>query len=312
MTYSSGGLIAAADYNGFVGTATQSGTLNYVWSTGNGQYGYGQTAVSQVSGSGLVTATQWASMLNTLNSTLTHQSNSGSGISNPTAGSQINYLSTLSTNIATANTNHLNAYSRGTLTSQSQQTLTCTQASQGTAATFTATRTITFTSGDAARYFFNSGGQVGFVIGSSGATNGGGTSRGADLVTLCNTNFVSFTGMGATTSTGISGTGGTVNTNATTTGYYGLGTSGSPTTLAKITATGTYAGDYIQLQAYTNGAQGSNSDNGSVVTFVLTLYSATHSGSFNDTVSVTVLHNLTNTPPETTNLTNTWGTPTMA
>ena len=44
MAYSQGGLIAATDYNNFVGTATTSGTINYVWSTGNGQFGYGQTA----------------------------------------------------------------------------------------------------------------------------------------------------------------------------------------------------------------------------------------------------------------------------
>ena len=48
MAYSQGGLIQATDYNGFVGTATQSGTINYVWSTGNGQFGYGQTALTQL------------------------------------------------------------------------------------------------------------------------------------------------------------------------------------------------------------------------------------------------------------------------
>jgi hypothetical protein len=55
MTYSSGGLIQATDYNGFVGGATTAGTINYVWSTGNGQFGYGQTALSQVSATNTVT-----------------------------------------------------------------------------------------------------------------------------------------------------------------------------------------------------------------------------------------------------------------
>ena len=70
MAYSSGGLIAAADYNGFVGTSPSStaNTINTVWAVGNAQYGYGQTPIGTVSGAGLVTATQWASAVNTLNS----------------------------------------------------------------------------------------------------------------------------------------------------------------------------------------------------------------------------------------------------
>ena len=61
MTYSSGGLIQATDYNTF------KDTLNGIWSTGTGNSGYGQTAVAAVTSAGTVTATQWA----TLNSTLT-------------------------------------------------------------------------------------------------------------------------------------------------------------------------------------------------------------------------------------------------
>ena len=56
MAYSSGGLIAAADYNGFVGTSPSStaNRINTVWAVGNGQYGYGQTAVGTVSAGGVV------------------------------------------------------------------------------------------------------------------------------------------------------------------------------------------------------------------------------------------------------------------
>ena len=94
MTYSQGGLIQPADYNNFVGSATSSGGINYVWSTGNGQYGYGQSALSQAAASGgLVTAAQWASLINTMNAVGTHQSGSGTGYSAPTAGTLISYLS---------------------------------------------------------------------------------------------------------------------------------------------------------------------------------------------------------------------------
>ena len=83
MSYSQGGLIAATDYNNFL---TGTNQLNTVWGTGVGTAGYGQTALSTVSAGGTVTAAQWASLINTLNSALTHQSGSGSGLSAPTAG----------------------------------------------------------------------------------------------------------------------------------------------------------------------------------------------------------------------------------
>ena len=107
MSYSQGGKIDAADYNTFVGTSPSSTTnrINTVWSVGSGSAGYGQTAVSQVSAAGIVTATQWASLINTLNSILTHQAGSGSGISATVAGGKINHLSSLSTSITTSYTN---------------------------------------------------------------------------------------------------------------------------------------------------------------------------------------------------------------
>ena len=66
MTYSAGGLIEATDYNGFVNTGAQN--INAVWSTGSTDGGWGQTAISTVSAAGTVTATQWASLVNTLTS----------------------------------------------------------------------------------------------------------------------------------------------------------------------------------------------------------------------------------------------------
>lgn len=74
MSYSQGGLIQASDYNSIVGSnSTTAGTINYVLSTGNGQYGYGQTALTTVSQAGLVTATQWSTAIGKLNSLSAHQ-----------------------------------------------------------------------------------------------------------------------------------------------------------------------------------------------------------------------------------------------
>jgi hypothetical protein len=319
MAYSQGGLIAATDYNNFVGgnPATGSGTINAVWATGNGQYGYGQTALSQAASSGgTVTAAQWATLINTMNSVSTHQSGSGTGLTVPTAGALITYLSAVSTDLGTYYTNHNSFASQGSTTTGSVigASFSATNNTTYGLSTF-ATRTATFASVDAARYFFNAGGQLNLVI--TGVTNVDGTSRSTDAVNTIGTYFGGLTAFRATTNGGRTGTGGTVNTNATSIGYYGLTTSAQ--TLSQITTTSsTYAGDYFILNALTNGTAGSNGANGNVITFNLQYYSAHTSttsglyGSSGDTLSVTVNHRIDVVYPETTNLSNSWGTVTIA
>ena len=65
MTYSSGGLIQAVDYNGFVST-TAGANVNGIWATGATDKGYGQTALATVAAAGSITAAQWASLVNTI------------------------------------------------------------------------------------------------------------------------------------------------------------------------------------------------------------------------------------------------------
>jgi hypothetical protein len=67
MTYLSGGLIQAADYNGFVNT-NAGANINATWNTA-----YGQTAIASVSATNTVTATQWASLVNTITNMAAHQ-----------------------------------------------------------------------------------------------------------------------------------------------------------------------------------------------------------------------------------------------
>ena len=64
MTYSVGSQILAADYNTFAGNTTAG--LNQVWSTGVTDAGWGQTDIATVSTSGVVTATNWATLVNNL------------------------------------------------------------------------------------------------------------------------------------------------------------------------------------------------------------------------------------------------------
>ena len=329
MAYSQGGLIAATDYNGYVGSSPSStaNTINTIWAAGNGQYGYGQTALSQVSGSGLVTATQWASAINTLNSIKTHQTGSGTGISATTSGSLIAYLSTFSSSLNTLYTNHLTASIQGSTTTGSNFAGSMSDSNLQAAFPTTFTRTATFASADQARYFFNAGGQLNFVV--SSATNNDSTSRSGDMVTLAATNFGGFSAFKAASGGGRTGTSGTLNTNATGIGYYNLTT--STQTLVSITSTTSgYTSDTAVLTVKSNGVQGSNADVGTIITFALTLTSAarptlpappanpvgtgttTTNTVVNDTINVTVNHRIDIVYPETTNLSNSWGTVTIA
>ena len=318
MTYSSGGLIQATDYNNFINGSNQ---LNTVWNIGTGNAGYGQTAISTVAGGGTVTATQWATLINTLNSTLTHQQGSGSGISATTAGSTITYLSALSTSINTAYTNRVNFNTQGSTTTGSVYSPNFTAVNQGDADTFTFTRTMTFASADQARYFFNAGGQLNLVI--TSCANNDGTSRSSDLCTLLATNLASISAIRQATNGGRGGSGGTVNTNNTALGYYSLTTSGQ--TISQITSTtGGYTGDQITVYIRSNGTQGSYSDKGSVVYLDFTIYSAARTngtpggpggaagGFFNETVNITLNHRVDVVYPESTNLSNSWGTVTVS
>lgn len=308
MTYATAGLIEAADFNGFAGT-TQVGsaaTINQIWGIGTGNCGYGQTPIATVSAGNTIAATNWAALINTLNSIRTHQSGSGSGISAPSAGSTITYLSTLSSSITTAYNNRTSYASVGSTTS-SGKNLTINVGSS-VAGSSTVSWTATWGSVDQARYFFNSGGYLYLIYGAF--TNTGGTSRGTSINTLCQTNFsrkdIYINSMGAR-----QGTGGTVITDTTGTGYYGLTT--TQTTYCRINSTSYYSGDYILFDVKTNGTAGSYGANGNVLTIYFTAYSAT-TGSTQpaDSINITQGMTLYVSYPETTNLTNSWGTVTLA
>jgi hypothetical protein len=310
MTYSSGGLIQATDFNGFAGTTGvgSAATINQIWNIGTGDCGYGQTTIATVSAGATVAATNWAALINTLNSIRTHQSGSGSGISAPSAGSTVTYLSTLGTAISTAYSSRTTAATNGTTTS-STKNITMSAAASASV-TGTATFTLTFGSGvDATRYFFNAGGRLRFYY--SSFTNTGGTSRGTSIQTLAQTNWASKI-MGSTSYDARTGTGGTIVTDATAGGYY-TGINATPTEKFRVNSTSYYTGDYLYLNFSTNGTAGSYSANGNILTVTIGAFSAT-TGSTQppDSINITLGVGVDVVYPETTNLTDTWGTVTIA
>ena len=314
MTYSTGGLIQATDYNGFAGGAgggaNVSGQLNTVLSTGKGNAGYGQTTVANVAATNTVTATQWTTLVNGVNTVRKHQTGAGfTNIGTYTVGQTITAAADVSGNLTTAFTNRLTASAQGATVAGTTNSPNFTGTNSTSAYNFYVTRTATFANADAARYFFNAGGQLNFIITST--TNGDATNRSSSLVNLCN-NFASKK-IGAQDAVAKTGSGNaTVTTDLTTNnGYYTYTTSN--VTLTQLTSTQTtYTGDILYFYAKTNGVQGSNSDNGTVVSLGLQLTSGTQTGGFNDSINITMNHNLTVIYPESTFLANTWGAVTVA
>ena len=311
MAYAQGGTIQATDYNGLAQT-TVNGNIAYVWGTGSAEWGYGQTTtqIASVSAAGTVTATQWAGLVYTLNRVLGHQYAAGAQLATGsnigiTAGATITYFANVASAVSNVATNHRGFGSQGTTLTGSNFTATQSYADSSTGYSFSTARVVTFASGDAARYFFNAGGTLQLVI---TATNNNATARSSDYVTLFQTNL-GGTIVGAQTNTARSGTGGTLNASNTAAGYYSL--SATPATYANLTsasATYTYNTDWMRLNLSTNGTQGTNSDQGSTITFTVdTAQPAQTNSNFNDAVNVTVTTRVDIVLPETTFLANTWG-----
>lgn len=317
MTYSVGGLIEATDYNGFVST-TAGANVNATWSTGTTSAGYGQGALATVSAGGEVTATQWASLVNTIASMANHQGTAITARTAPTAGTLIAVLSAVNTDITNCYTNRGNAAASGTQYTAWTGTNSKTAATSGATWTITITNTVTFASANAARYFFNAGGRIKLDTHKT-ATGATGDPEWNDLAqTLCGDIY--FTGgaysqtIAGTAYTGTTKIGGTgvPNTLATGTGYFDLTPGGAATIIYKQFAdTAPYTNNFIQHSVALNAAS-------TVLTFT-TLWSASDgdpisggtaaSGATPGTAPCTIC---TYFPPSTTYLTNTWGTPTVA
>ena len=95
MTYAQNNRIDASDFNGLVGSSTTSttGELNAIWALGNGNRGYGQTAIPQVTQNNPVYPTDWANVVNRCSTIAAHQSTTITAVTAPVQGTRIDYVS---------------------------------------------------------------------------------------------------------------------------------------------------------------------------------------------------------------------------
>ena len=311
MSYAQNGLIEASDFNALVGSNPETGAnkLNTVWATGGTTAGYGQTAVSQVADGDTVIATgQWNSLVANTASAAAHSGSSITSVTAPTSGGTVTYLSAIPTNLTTIYTNRRNAASVGSTSSS-----TATRSSSWENG-LTFTHTVTFASGDAARYFFNAGGQIKMTA--SHPTGSGINLLFSDLASNAGTLVQSAPNSGTVSIAGVNysgisrvGGGGNTPTIDANKGYFGLSTSNA-TVYTQTASSGPsgYLSSFIRYITKSNGAQGSNGDTGSVVTIYTIFDEIPNELVASSGTAVT----LTLQAPETTNLSASWGTPTLA
>jgi hypothetical protein len=332
MTYSIGGLIQAADYNGFVGPTASGGTananLNDIWAVGATDKGWGQTVVSNPITGDTVTATQWATLVTNMSTAGNHTGVALTARTAPVVGDTIAILAAVNTDLTNLTTGRGNAVASGTEygTFTGTTSKTTGTGSGQTGWTITFTHTITFPTSQQARYFWNAGGLVRIQYGKTST----GTDHDADWNTLsgqCGSIFISgrvnsaaqtIAGTSYTGTTRIGGSGGTQTTLATTTGWYQLTT--SPTTIFQLNnATSPYTPEYIRTTATATSA--------TVLTLITTwvddgssgpgvssnISGGTATSSPSTTITGTAPTTLvTYRPPSSTYLSNTWGTPTIS
>ena len=295
MTYSFGNTILDDDYNGF------KDSVNTMWSTGSGDAGYGQTAISAVSAGSTISATQWASLLNPISSAASHQGSSITSITNPSAGGTISAFTALSSNVSavTGSTRH-NAAASG---SDGSATTTTTSAWSTSATT---TKTITFASANQYRYFFNAGGMIRMSWARSGGSSTDQNASWTNMLSVAGT--IVLTGIGAskniagvayTGTTKIGGGGTTPVTLLTGTGAEDLGS--SVTIFKQLNNTYLYTSNFIQV----NASRSSNT-----ISFAVTL-SDNDSTIGTDQVDGTLTMTTVIRQPSTTYLSNSWGSVTQ-
>lgn len=313
MTYSTGNLIQATDYNGFVST-TVGANINATMNTT-----YGQTALSNVAAAGTVTATQWSTLNANISTMASHQGTSITSRTNPVAGNIISALANVNADITSCFTNRFNAASQGSqYTSWTGTASKTTGTGSGTAAwTITFTNTVTFANTTAADTFFNSGGLVKTQFSKTSTGTAQDTQWNSFIGTVCGTIYLSSTGASKTLSgntyTGTTKVGGTgiPTTLTTSTGFAQL--TSSPVTIYKQFDSGSpYTSNFVQINASVSGAvltlTALWSDAGDPFGAAITGGTATTGITFG-TAPATVT---TYFPPETTYLTNVSGTPTVA
>ena len=296
MAYTIGDDILDDEYNIFA-TGGADGTpnhtvdnINTVWGVGTGDKGYGQSSVlTSVSAGGNVTATQWATLLDRMDSMEAHQGSAITNPANPTVGVDIEVFANLSADITTLFDSRLDNSASGsdgtnTIVASGSWTVTSTQ-----------TIRLTWTSANHARYFFNAGGEIRISFSRSGGTAHTKNTEWTQLCTDCGTLVFRARTMAK------SGGAGSPTTEIDD-GWYDI-TSSFVQKFKQFEGTSPYTASFIGVDFRTQATE--------TQLEIRVIYQDDAADTdANDTVDGTLTSTYVERPPSTSNLADTWGNPT--
>ncbi len=270
MGYLAGDKILDNEYNTFVASSSDPFGYNHFAGTGSGAYGLGQTELAQVSAdaSNVVKAASWNSLFAGMDNIANHTNDTLTARGQVTVGDPIKIKAAVATDLATLAASveggSTNADALGTNAVGSSTNSGTWNSSS------TIERSVTFSSADTMRHFFNAGGKIrvdpSCITGIDGSKD--------DVFNDLTVNAIGNLDIGSKASTR-SGSGETLTTNGLSTGFHDLGT--GYTTIIKLTSDNSgYTSNTVEISAKLNASVGS----ATVITVKMVSTDAADDGTF--------------------------------
>jgi hypothetical protein len=210
-----------------------------------------------------VNATNWNGVILAVNKALYHTGTANIALSGVAVGGDITYYSTISSGITSA----WNAAGTGSVVTTTDDAAFTSTNTVSWANSIGFAFTVTFSSADQMRYYFNAGGKVKLSL-----TGPAGTGRNQDWRTLCTAIGTIVFGYNTTTKSGGSGSPTTLLSTAGNGGFWGPHTSGvDREDFLQYSAGSAYTDNYISIDTKVTGATGSNGGKGVTLTFTINL-----------------------------------------
>jgi hypothetical protein len=249
MGYIAGEKILDDEYNTFVNSSSSPYGYNHFAGTGSGEYGLGQTHIATTSAGTAIQASQWNTLLTSIDNIANHTNDTMTARTQVSAGDAIAIKSALEADLATLAASVAGGCTSATALTTSSALQTITTASEGWDTSATQDVTITFANADKMRHFFNAGGKVRITVGTTQ-----GTINPKDQAFIDLGSAIGNLDIGAQATTR-SGSGETLTTDGLANGFHDLGT--SDTVLLKLTSDNTnYTSNAVEIKAKLNAAVG--------------------------------------------------------
>ena len=249
MAYVAGDQILDDQYIAFASSSSAPYGYNHFAGTGSGVYGLGQTALGLVNAGDTITAAQWNSLFTAMANIANHTNDTLTSTGAVTAGDTIAVKAALEADLATLAASVAAGSPNATALTTSSALQTVTTASEGWDSTANQEVSITWSTADAMRFYFNQGGKVRITVGTTQDSTNPKDQAFIDLGTAIGNLDI------AAQATTRSGTGETLTTDGLANGFHDL-TTGYTTILTLTSDNSNYESNSVRIQAKLDAAVG--------------------------------------------------------